>query len=567
MLQPIIANGKTGRQSTPLASSHTPSRRAAIYARVSSEEQRQNQTIEPQIDAAKHWVKFQQLVDHPIDITELYIDDGVSGTIALAERPAGKRLLEEAAHGKFELVLVYKIDRLGRDPRDILNSAYYLDQLDVAVKSLTEEFDLSTPSGKFMFNVFASAAGFAKDTQLERMRDATNYWASQGQWMGGVVPYGYAVVGTKKEARLVVSETLLPGLELSAADVVRLIYRYLSVERWTCVKIAEHLNALGIPTAYTRLQRTIKEKVTSGAWTYSTVRKLAANPVYKGEHHFGKRSKKPREVIIRKVPHLVEGATWERAQETLRHNMLAAMRNAKYQYLLRGLITCDLCKMTMAGHGIGRKSGRVHHYYVCGGKNPHRSRIMGKCPSKHIRAQPLEEAVWQEIHGFVSDPGPVLEQLAAQLQSQQLQTHDLEQERLTTALSLSHKDSEKEQILTLYRRGRITEHDLERQLTAIADEAAALKARLVTVETRIQGKEAIATRLLGARQLLDTLRTRLKDTFTWEEKRELVENLVLGIQVDAAGECVATYAFDGNAAKRTVCGGVTSVTLSRPVLV
>jgi hypothetical protein len=172
MSESIVANGKVPRQSSTTRSTHPAGRLAAIYARVSSEEQRENQIIKTQIEAAKRWAEFQKLVEHPIDITELYLDDGVSGTIALAERPVGKRLLDDAAHGKFELVLVYKIDRLGRDPRDILNATHRLDQLGVAVKSLTEEFDLSTPSGKFMFNVFAAAAGFARDSQLERMNEA-----------------------------------------------------------------------------------------------------------------------------------------------------------------------------------------------------------------------------------------------------------------------------------------------------------------------------------------------------------------------------------------------------------
>jgi len=124
MSRSIVANGKAPRQSPTPHSLHTAGRLAAIYARVSSEEQRENQTIKTQIEAAKRWVEFQKMVEHPIDITELYLDDGVSGTIALADRPAGKRLLDDATHEKFGLVVVYKIDRLGRDPRDILNTAH-----------------------------------------------------------------------------------------------------------------------------------------------------------------------------------------------------------------------------------------------------------------------------------------------------------------------------------------------------------------------------------------------------------------------------------------------------------
>jgi site-specific DNA recombinase len=50
---------------------------------------------------------------------------------------------------------------------------------------------MSTPSGKFMFNIFAAAAGFARDSQIERSIEGTNYWAKEGVWLGGIVPYGY----------------------------------------------------------------------------------------------------------------------------------------------------------------------------------------------------------------------------------------------------------------------------------------------------------------------------------------------------------------------------------------
>lgn len=202
--------------------------RVAIYARVSSEEQRDNQTIQSQIETAKSWVKLQEMIDKPLVVHDLYLDDGVSGTIPFVDRPSGKRLFDDAVDGKFKLVLVYKIDRLGRDARDILNTAHQLDQLGVAVKSLSEEFDMSTPSGKFMFNIFAASAGFARDSQIERSVEATNHWAKEGVWLGGIVPYGYHVEGKKKQARLAISVTSLPGLAMSEGDVVRMMYRLLT---------------------------------------------------------------------------------------------------------------------------------------------------------------------------------------------------------------------------------------------------------------------------------------------------------------------------------------------------
>ena len=101
MSKSIVPHGTTAKQAATPHVLHTASRLAAIYARVSSEEQRENQTIKTQIEAAKRWVEFQKMVNHPLDIADLYLDDGISGTIALAERPAGKRLLDEAVQGKF----------------------------------------------------------------------------------------------------------------------------------------------------------------------------------------------------------------------------------------------------------------------------------------------------------------------------------------------------------------------------------------------------------------------------------------------------------------------------------
>ena len=138
------------------------------------------------------------------------------------------------------------------------------------------------------------------------------------------------------------------------------------------------------------------------------------------------------------------------------------------------------------------------------------------------------------------------------MHSRQEQARDLGQERTAQAVALSHKEEEKERVLDLYRRGRITIADLERQLEKIAQEEADLKARLTSLDTTLRGQAAIATRLQEAQDVLQTLRQRLKEEFTWEEKREIVEALVLEVRVETIGEgkektsqITVTYAFDG----------------------
>src|SRR5215212_441125 len=83
--------------------------RVALLMRVSSEEQRDRETIEIQEEFLYQYCDLYEL-----EVAQIYKDDGVSGTIPLHERPEGRRLLEDAKAGKFDTVLVYRLDRLGR---------------------------------------------------------------------------------------------------------------------------------------------------------------------------------------------------------------------------------------------------------------------------------------------------------------------------------------------------------------------------------------------------------------------------------------------------------------------
>ena len=133
---------------------------------------------------------------------------------------------------------------------------------------------------------------------------------------------------------------------------------------------------------------------------YGRIRNLVVNPVYTGEHHYGRKTLKQREIIIRQVPAIVEPETWDRAREALRHNQLTATRNAKRLYLLRGLITCGICGLSYTG----TRGVPPHTYYCCNGTRPPRAKVHGRCPSKFIPAGQLEGAIWQDIRDFLQDP-------------------------------------------------------------------------------------------------------------------------------------------------------------------
>src|SRR5579863_2718522 len=262
----------------------------AIYVRVSTEEQRERQSIATQKEFGARYAQLHQLA-----VYEGYADDGVSGTLPLDQRPAGRRILDDARAGKFDQLLVFKLDRLGRETRLILNAVAELEKYGVRVRSMTEEFDTATATGRLMLTMLSGFAAHERDQIRERSMAGTDRLARAGAWLGGIVPFGYRKEGEDRDAHIVVSDEEIPGVGISEADVIRQVYRLAANERATCFRIADFLNMLHVPCAYTRdarlLLRGKRKQRTSGLWRAGRIRNLLINSTYMGRHEYGKRSK------------------------------------------------------------------------------------------------------------------------------------------------------------------------------------------------------------------------------------------------------------------------------------
>jgi len=502
--------------------------RAAVYARVSSEEQAERGTIKNQIEFATKYCDL-----HQIEIVDFYKDDGITGIIPLEERPEGKRLLEDAKNKKFDLVLVYRLDRLGRSARIILNAVHEMEQNGVKVKSMTEPFDTGDANGRFLLTVLAGVADLERETILERMWHGTNRAARTGKWLGGIVPYGYRV---NEDGFLEINEDLLPGLEMSEADVIRTIYYLIAEQGYSTIKVADYLNALGVPTAYVKDGRQVtrgKRKVnTSGIWTPGRIRNMIVNTTYKGIHYYGKRSKKNRELIPREVPAIVPEEIWEKAQQKLKENQLEATKNAKRKYLLRGLIKCGLCGLTYQGQSYKSSGGKSRAYYVCGGKTAYRGPLQGKCPSKNLPAEWIENLVWEECVKFIENPGETIKELANTMETKKTQRKELEQEKQMALKALKERELERQDILDLYRKKLITADDVEKQFQKIKEEMETLEKRVREIEEQIITEETLLSSFNTAEELLANLRAKLENNPPFEVRREIVRTLVKEIVVD-----------------------------------
>jgi site-specific DNA recombinase len=297
-----------------------------------------------------------------------------------------------------------------------------------------------------------------------------------------------------------------------------------------------------------------RKQRTSGLWRPGRVRNLIVSTTYRGCHHYGKRSSsQARKLITRVVPAIVSEATWNKAQQTLRDNHLFSRRNARYQYLLRAKVKCGLCGLTYIGSRACRPSGKHEFYYVCNGKHGARGLYGEKgqrCPSKSVNGIYLENLIWEEVEGFLRNPGPVLGEFHRRMTAQKKTSGNGHQEIEQLELTLKNKREERARVLALYRRGRIDDATLDAQLKDIEVEEADLQRALDMRKSAAAQVAAGAAELASAEDLLAQLRTTLDGPVSWEVRRRLVEILVADIRVNTSqtfgnkeAEILVTYRF------------------------
>ena len=205
--------------------------RAAVYLRVSTEEQKDSGLG---IKAQRTRCQGMALVKDWRVVGE-YADEGISGTKDAADRPELARLLADAEAGQLDAVIINSLDRLGRKTRLVLDLVERLTAAGVAVVSCKESLDTTTATGKFVLTLFAALAQLERDQIAERTSAALAERGRMDGERGGRIPYGYRRVG---EGRVVLDE--------DAARVVRLIF----AQRPTASlrAIAAHLNDVGAAT-------------------------------------------------------------------------------------------------------------------------------------------------------------------------------------------------------------------------------------------------------------------------------------------------------------------------------
>ena len=222
----------------------------AFYARVSSEKQADRGTIQSQIDYARKWFELNNISEY-----RLYADDGITGTLPIAQRPQGSMLMADVKAGIIDTLYIYKLDRLGRNTRVILNGIYDLEKNKVVVKSMTEPFDTSSAAGRFMLTMLSGVAELERSNILERLSLGKGKALTQNKWVYGLPPYGY---------RLNDDSTL--RIEEPEAETVKWIFDSYLNQKHTARDIANLLTATNVPLPINNLKKRI------GRWRIAGIR-------------------------------------------------------------------------------------------------------------------------------------------------------------------------------------------------------------------------------------------------------------------------------------------------------
>lgn len=340
--------------------------RVALYTRISTDEAHQPYSLGAQSDRLDSFVKSQE----NWRVLRKY-EDQMTGTVL--ERPGLQAALTDARKGLFDLLLVFRVDRLARSVRSLALILEDLDEYRVAFRSATEPFDTTSSAGRMMIQMLGEFAEFERATLIERVVAGMTRKAAEGGWVGGPRPFGYDRDPDSGGLRVNEDER----------ELVEKIFRLYVGDRLGSSAIARRLNENGSRTKQGAL------------WRAKTVRIILTNPVYLGEVSWQGTIYPGRHSAI------IEQATFEKAQEILRQRGEDASRRRQNisEYPLSGLLRCMNCGSGFVGSGA-HGNGGAYRYYACRKRQQYGTSV---CDQASLSADRLEAEVFSHLITMLSD--------------------------------------------------------------------------------------------------------------------------------------------------------------------
>ena len=481
---------------------------AAIYARVSSDQQKENHTIQSQTAAL---IEYANTHGYAVPSQWQFQDEGYSGATLL--RPGLEAVRDLPAAGQIAAVLVSSPDRLSR------KYAYQVLLAEEFSRCGVELVFLQSPSGataedQLLVQFQGMIAEYERAQIAERSRRGKRHRAQQGSInvLSGA-PYGYRYV--KKSDS---SAAYYQVLE-AEAEVVRSVFDWYTRTGLSIGAITRELNQRQIPT-----------RSGNGLWERSTVWAVLRNPAYAGRAGFGKTERRERQRITRPVrqrgvlpprqsasqerphqewieipvPALVSEETFL-AQEQLQKNKQFASRRTIRPTLLQSLLVCQQCGYALYGASGGRKPHHVLYYYRCLGSDSWRPFHAPVCQNRPVRQDYLDELIWREVLRLQEDSTLIQSEIERRMQEakkadplrQREQYLNREQSRLHNKIG---------RLVTAYQEELITLEQLRERMSELRKQEQGVHSELQSLHLAAQDQ----SRYLRVLDSLSGFRTRLQ---------------------------------------------------------
>ena len=509
--------------------------RAALYARVSSEQQAEGGTIASQVAALEERLQRDGLT---LDPELRFLDDGYSGSTLI--RPALERLRDAVASGAIDRLYVYAPDRLARQFACQAVLVHEFQQAGVELVCVNRPVS-GTPEDELLLQVQGVIAEYERAQILERSRRGKRHAARRGSVnVLTRAPYGYRYV-RKAEGGGVARYEVIP----EQAQVVQQIFTWVAQERCSIRAVCRRLQRQGTPSP-SGLAR----------WETSTVAGMLHNSAYTGTARYGKTHVGPRRPRLRPprngaeqprqpyatyasadggipipVPALVDEALVAAVAEQLAENRCRArQQRAGARYLLQGLLVCPDCGYALYGwqsnpHNVHYPERRYRYYGCSGGANATRS---GRrlCPNRPVPVAALDEAVWQDVCALLNDPARVAGEYQRRLQNPSAAASPR-----PVGEALLHKVKRGiARLIDAYQDGLLDKAEFEPRLRGA-------KERLAQLEAEAQRQAAAVAQEHELRLVIGQLQefaVRVRDGLVlaeWDTRRAIIRALVKRVEV------------------------------------
>lgn len=398
---------------------------------------------------------------------EVYIDEGLSGTLAINERPALYKLVQDTEDNKINMFYYYDNSRLERDPETyIILSKLFVKK---NVKCFTNSGEvILNPESILLGTVMSAFNKFYVEITKQKVKSVLKRNAENGK-VHAISPYGYK---KDKDNLMVIDD--------AQAEVVKRIYA-LSLSGVGTLKIANILNKEGVPTAYNLIKKggtlSVKNKYTNKVttrdksnitWAGGTIRNIITNTTYKGVKTFAG--------VEYECPAIFDKQYWQKVNDNLKNNSNTSGVNTEHKYLLKGLLRCGRCGRNYYGR---TRISKKDNYYTCSSK-----RILNhNCGNRSLNIDILDEIIWNK---FVGD-GQLTKLIESHFSN--LNTSDIVVEIQTEIKAfesaLKVLDKEKSNIINSIRKGIITDSDVKSEMNNIRIEKDALETKIYNLKEQL----------------------------------------------------------------------------------